>query len=208
MDHKFQPYFSDYVQNKWLDFLGPLADQDPDSYNGERHLWQNAYDFITSTINLAGFGCGLTALQTSHVFAFFGLCNMPTAVEMATWISENPSLGACGGLKDMGFAIDSTPAIKAAFLIVYDHLEKHLLVSDKSLLRFGPIFVKHVLCKVPRWTRYLKEKAHVDLTALGHSAVLDGQKWIQDQNVDDEMCFSIPVTIQLDNAQATLQAYG
>jgi hypothetical protein len=133
---------------------------------------------------------------------------MPTAVEMATWISENPTLGACGGLKDIGFDIDSTPAIRAAFLVVYNHLEKHLSVSDKSLLRFGPIFVEHVLCKVPRWTQYLKEKARVDLTALGHSAVLDGQKWIQDQNVNDEMCFPIPVAIRLDNARATLQASG
>jgi hypothetical protein len=208
MDHKFQPYFSDYVQNEWLDFLGPLADQDPDSYNGERRSWRNAYDFITSTINLPGFGRGLTALQTSHVFAFFGLCKMPTAVEMATWISENPTLGACGGLKDMGFAIDSMPAIRAAFLVVYDHLDKHLSVSDKSLLCFGPIFVEHALCKVPRWTRYLKEKARVDLTALGQCAVLDGQKWIQYQNVKDETCFPMPVTIELDNARSTLQATG
>jgi hypothetical protein len=47
MDHKFRPYFSDCVQNKWLEFLGPLADQDPDSYNGEWHSGRNAYDFIT-----------------------------------------------------------------------------------------------------------------------------------------------------------------
>jgi hypothetical protein len=208
MEHKFQPYFSDRVQNEWLDFLGPLADQNPDSYDGERRSWRNAYDFITDTINIAGFGRGLTALQTSHVFAFFGLCEMPTAVEMATWISENPTLGACGGLKDIGFTVDSTPAIRAAFLVVYDCLDKHLSGSDKSLLCFGPIFVEHVLCKVPRWTRYLKEKAHVDLTALGQHAVLDGRKWIQDQNIEDETGFPIPLTIPLDNARATLEETG
>ena len=48
----------------------------------------------------------------------------------------------------------------------------------------------------------------MDLTALGQCAVLDGQKWIQYQNVEDETCFPIPVTIQLDNAWATLQAIG
>ena len=103
MEHKFEPYFSEHMQNKWIDFLGPLANSDLSTYNGDRKSWRAAYDFITDTIDVVGFGQGLMALQTSHVLAFLGICQMPTAIEMATWISENPGLGACSGLKDIGF---------------------------------------------------------------------------------------------------------
>ena len=206
IQHKFEPYFSMQIQQEWTTFLGPLADEDPETVDGERPTWRSTYDFITK-LRIVGFGSGLTALQTTHVLAFFHICQMLTPIEMASWIAEHPTLGAQSGLADLGFVLDTQAAVKGAFLVFYTHLEKHLSSDNKKLLCFGPIFVEHLLCKLSRWT-WVLGRAHIDLTALGHAAVVKQQEWIPNGNHTDYRAFPIPLTIELDTAANVLYDAG
>ncbi|KAK7041038.1 hypothetical protein R3P38DRAFT_2512186, partial [Favolaschia claudopus] len=153
IEEKFLPFFTDNVQDRYVEFLGPLHNQDPTTYVGPRHTWSETIAFIQSFQFFGMMNDGLTTLQLANNMALLGICKLPEADEMAAWIASKGELGAFKGLTHLGFNLrGSDPlATRAAFLCVYNHLNTHLSEDDKEKLGFGVIFCEHVLCKVQRW---------------------------------------------------------
>src|SRR5882762_4262934 len=157
---KLTPYWTSSIQSKWLTFLGPLVDQDPSTFCGPLHSFDSTLTFI-SGLKLPPFKSGLTHLQLVNNFALLGICQPPSVADISSWISQNRNLGAFAGLQQLGFNLSweakgkkkseiLLPWVKSAFQCVYDHLDMHLTDLDKKELRFGVIFVEHLLCKVGR----------------------------------------------------------
>ncbi|KAJ7704837.1 hypothetical protein B0H17DRAFT_920968, partial [Mycena rosella] len=99
-------------------------------------------------LKVFGFQTGLTPLQFANNLVFLGICEAPAAEEVAGWIASNKTLGAYNGLLRLGFSLTGYASIVAAYMSVYDHLERNLSKDDKKCLGFGTLFVEHLLCKV------------------------------------------------------------
>ena len=87
---KFEPYWPDAVKAAWCDFLGDLLDQDPDTYQGLRHSWTEAIDFVDK-LNISGFRRSLTAMQLVNAMVFGHLIDPPSLEEMAQSIAITDS---------------------------------------------------------------------------------------------------------------------
>ncbi|PPQ74217.1 hypothetical protein CVT24_001131 [Panaeolus cyanescens] len=190
---KFEPYWTDSVQDKWTAFLGPMLDQNPMEWVGPKASWTEAYHLLIG-LQISGFQSGLTVFQCANNLALAGICMRPTTSELACWIGKNRNLGAWRGLKTLGFHIDDKKgcAVFAAFTTLYQHLDRSLSDSDKQVIDFGPMFLEHLLCKVSRyahrWTGFTalakdKEKEDVDSTTFPFPLVLsqDGLQAIIDE---------------------------
>ncbi|RXW12133.1 hypothetical protein EST38_g13721, partial [Candolleomyces aberdarensis] len=152
---KFTPYFEDRVVNNWTSFLGVMAGQDYQKWTGPRKSWKEALEMVHG-LRISGIG-GLTALQLVNSLALFGVVDMPDQRTLADWIWERPQLGAFRGLEAIGFNIVNTNAARFSFNLVYSHLDQAMSNEDKDLIGFSTIFVEHLLCKVVRWDRRLKQ---------------------------------------------------
>ncbi|CAK5267931.1 unnamed protein product [Mycena citricolor] len=158
-DETIAPIFAPDMSAKWSRWLGKLAGKDPASFTGVRHSWTEAIDFIVS-LEITGMkDKGLTTLQCANNLVILGVCTPPSPEEMAAWIAENGSLGAFNGLLRLGFSLTMKDKIgvRAAFLLVYRHLDKHMTKRDKETTGFGAIFVENFLCKVERWEHRFEE---------------------------------------------------
>ena len=216
VSEKLSPYWTPSVQSKWLTFLGPLLNQDPTSFHGTLHSFKSALTFINS-LKLSPFKNGVTQLQLVNNLALMGLCQPPSIADISSWISQNRNLGAFAGLQQLGFNLSWEakgkkneiwlPWIKSAFQCIYDHLDMHLTDLDKKELRFGVIFVEHLLCKVGRWESRFRKNSTMSLASIGQDAQQSLLTWVPGANVMDNtgQAFPIPLTSSLDEVVASIQ---
>ena len=199
LEDKFSPYFSDFVQDSWMELLGDLVGLDPAEYTGNLPCWRDGMDLMAK-LTLQGFMSGLTVFQLVNNLVFLGILSMPTENDIADWIFENPTLGANRGLIQLGFVLTDCTSVRCAFGCVYGHLERYLTDDDKQLLGFSTIFVEHVLCKVVRWNNRLscemEPSSSLDKIAKQLSCVYD---WESGQNQTDASAFPFPFEASLED---------
>ncbi|KAF8055374.1 hypothetical protein FPV67DRAFT_1458957, partial [Lyophyllum atratum] len=135
---KFSPYWARPVQERWIDFLGDMANQNPKTYSGHRKSWSSCIRMLAD-LRVTGFQSGLTPMQTANALAYAEIIHRPTLNEMADWIWRNPQLGAFSGLLSLGYSLQTRRAVYVALTCVYKHLDKYLTPDDKILLGFGTI---------------------------------------------------------------------
>ncbi|KAF9493306.1 hypothetical protein BDN71DRAFT_1369686, partial [Pleurotus eryngii] len=103
----------------------------------------------------------LTMLQCANSLVFVGIIDPPDIVTMGSWIFNHGSLGAYRGLNELGFKITNITEAVAAFAMVHNHLLKYVEDDSKNTLGLASncsvIAVEHILCKVTRWTKVLKD---------------------------------------------------
>ncbi|KAG1891669.1 uncharacterized protein F5891DRAFT_964263 [Suillus fuscotomentosus] len=190
---KFTPLFSSELQDKWVQFLGPMACQDPGIKTELRLPWVQAKDWILQQ-KLHCFSSGLTPFQFCNNLVALGICNPPTAEEMGSWIGGNRRLGAFQGLKILGFNIDARgPKFgQTAFQSFHAHLEQHLHPSDKLDLTFSTIFSEHLLCKIFRYAGMFQKTDKTSLISLAEN--VSCSDWRSGDNINDEsgQLFPIP----------------
>lgn len=149
---KFGPLFSKPVFAAYVGLLGPMLNQDPETYTGKRPTWLEALQAI-NRLGIDGLKDSLIALQTANDLVHLNVCSPPDVATISTWIWEHPGLGAFKGLASLGFKLLNRDHVRVAFQCIYDHLDRQLSMDDKRDLGFGTIFVEHLLCKCKRWTK-------------------------------------------------------
>jgi hypothetical protein len=203
VEEKFAPYFSNDVQDKWVNWLAGLYGQDPATYQGTKNSWSSALRFILD-LNVLGFQSGLTPLQFANNLVFLGICDAPDPFEVANWIASNKSLGAYNGLVKLGFSLTGYASIDIAYTAVYKHLEANLSDDDKERLGFGTLFVEHLLCKVGRW-EYRLRLQKLDFMLMAREAAI-GVSWIKGANATDNLAFPIPLSIDRKDIQGVIDS--
>ena len=194
---KFEPYWADEVQKAWITFLGDMLDVDPITYEGPRQAWNDIL-ILLENLDITGFGSGLTPFQLANHLVAFKIIDAPSATDIADWIYMNPRLGAFRGLKDLGFSVSSKnlTSVRGAFICIYQFFEEHLTEQDKSLLFFGPIFMEHLLCKLPRWKARLKDEDAEDrLEDLAGKEIEKKYVWTSGANIISKEAFPVPLLI-------------
>ena len=194
---KFAPYWTKEVQNAWVTFLGNMLDKDPTTSIDPRQAWRNVQSLLEN-LNITGFGSGLTPFQLANHLVSLKIVDSPSVVDIADWIYSNPKLGAFRGLKDLGFSVSkkNLMSVRGAFTCIYRFFEEHLTEQDKSLLFFGPIFMEHVLCKIPRWkARLADEDAEGRLEELAAKEIENNYVWTPRANIISNKAFPLPLII-------------
>lgn len=199
IETKFAPYWSSSTQDEWVKFLGPMVDQDPDTWTGPKPTWFAVMDFLQS-LEIPLFGRGLTVLQTANNLVFAKIATMPSHSEVAAWIYKHKSLGAHRGLHILGFSyLTSHAGVKFAFTALYDHLDQFLSDADKQIIGFNPLFLEHILCKVARWSSRLQSsKANGDvpsLHVLSTQLEEDLPNWVSGDNKQNHLAIPFPLTV-------------
>lgn len=196
LPEKFAPYWIEELQIDWINLLGEMHGQDPETYNGPRRAWHDILALLKKH-KIIGFGSGLTPFQLANRLVALKIVDSPTVTEMADWIFKHRKLGAYRGLANLGFCLmpGNLMSVRCAFKCVYSHFDEYLTKEDKDILFFGPIFVEHILCKIPRWQSRL-----ADENAVGHmeKIVLEAERsdnWISGMNVMDHKAFPVPLLI-------------
>lgn len=197
---KFAPFFSSDVREKWMKWLGPLANKYPDSRD-KLKSWQSAYDLVVG-LGLSPFGSGVTPMQFANVMALLGLCLPPTAMEMARCInlSQIDPKGAIRGLEQLGFNIKSKPNewVQAAIQCIYDHFDSDLTFADKYelgfLFGFGVMFVEHILCKIARYEALFPPTGHIFLTTIANGVSTLSEPFIPGGNLNDQTGQRFPIS--------------
>lgn len=186
---RFGPIFDPKIQERWKSWLGPLVDQDPTKLPAaEKRQWRDALDFVVD-LGIKGFSRGLTSLQFANNLWVAGIVTEPSITDIVSWLYINKDLGASKGLQYLGFAVETFKDFRAAFLIVYSHLDEHLSAEDKEILHFGVIFVEHLLCKVSRWKTRLPSYDYFN-TKVG------GGEWSRSANQGNHLAFPVPETVK------------
>ncbi|PPQ76035.1 hypothetical protein CVT24_006695 [Panaeolus cyanescens] len=193
---KFEPYWNESVQNKWVTFLGPMLDQNPLDWTGPKASWTDTYHLLVR-LQIPGFQTGLTVFQCANNLALAGICQQPTTSELACWISKNRNLGAWRGLKTLGFHVDDKKgcALFAAFTTLYQHLDRNITDADKQDLGFGPMFLEHLLCKVSRY-------AHRWTGFVAHAKEREAEDAVLESGL--ESMFPFPLILTRDSIQNLL----
>ena len=194
---KFAPYWANEVQTAWVTFLSDMLDNDPTTHIGPRPAWRNVSSLLEN-LDITGFGSGLTPFQLANHLVALKIVDPPTVVDIADWIYKNPKLGAFRGLKDLGFSVSqkNLMSVRGAFTCIYRFFEEHLTEQDKSLLFFGPIFMEHILCKIPRWkNRLTEEDAEGRLEELAAKEIEGNYVWTPRGNIMSNKAFPVPLLI-------------
>ena len=197
VNEKFSQYFTDEVQQQWVEMLGDMQGRDPQTYEGTCRTWRD-YKAKIQELQIPGFNDGLTVFQLANNLVFLGIATMPDCADISAFIDKNRGKGAFRGLQTLGFSMPHAAAVHAAFMCIHNHLEKFLSQSDQGILGFSPIFTEHVLCKVVRWANALK--GNYDLYTLGQEA--ENQAISGDAGENDH-CFPFPLKI---TSQAVIEA--
>jgi hypothetical protein len=205
---KFAPYWDDGVANTWVAFLGDMLNNNPATHTGLRRAWHDVSSLLEN-LDITGFGSGLTPFQLANHLVALKIVNPPTVVDIADWIYKNPKLGAFRGLKDLGFSVSqkNLMSVRGAFTCIYRFFEEHLTEQDKSLLFFGPIFIEHLLCKLPRWKARLRdEDAEGRLETIAAIEIEKNHPWIPRQNVLYGKAFPVPLLIPSGWLEQTIES--
>ncbi|KAJ7614213.1 hypothetical protein B0H17DRAFT_966169 [Mycena rosella] len=67
-------------------------------YEGKLPTWSSTIALLKS-LEISSFKTGLTAMQLVNTLSISNVIQMPSVIEMAEWIADNPKLGAVKGLK-------------------------------------------------------------------------------------------------------------
>jgi hypothetical protein len=201
IEEKLTPYWTAEITSAWVEFLGPLLNQDPQRYNGAFPTWSATLNLFQNVLHVSGFQSGLTSLQATNNICFSSGCSAPTLDEMAAFIQAHRSLGAWNGLCDLGFKPYNCKAIQVALSIVYDHLNRNLSQGDKRILgldKYTWIFMEHVLCKVRRYGGRLQwmNKWVEEAEKSGH--------WMSNRMEGDFEAFPIPFQASLERVKELL----
>ena len=193
LKEKFALYWTNEVQNTWVTFIGHMLDKDPATI-GPHKAWSDVHSLLEN-LNITGFGSGLTPFQLANHLVALNIVHPPTVFNMADWIYKHPKLGAFRGLKNLGFSVSTKNlmSVRGAFACIYRFFEEHLTEQDKSLLFFGPIFMEHVLCKIPRWKNRLRDEGAENL--LEEMAKKEINKWTAGENITSNKAFPVPLII-------------
>ncbi|KAK7015295.1 hypothetical protein R3P38DRAFT_2543587 [Favolaschia claudopus] len=206
LEEKFGPMFSPEVEDAWLQHLGPLANQDPRGRSpADLPSWTATLELIKS-INIPAFKTGLTAMQLVNTLPFSGIVQMPTAMAMANWIADNQGLGAVAGLQLLGFKTTTKNQIRAAFICFHNYLDSKLTALDKQVLGFHPPFTEHVLCKIPRWEKYLKADGCSSPSQMLEE--LGDIEWISGSNAQDPSAMPFPLVPNEKDLELALEKGG
>lgn len=206
----FAPYWTKEVQNAWEAFLGDMLDDDPTTYASPHQPWRDVQSMLKN-LNITSFGSGLTPFQLANHLSALKIINPPTVLDIADWIYNNPKLGAFCGLKDLGFSVSqkNLMSVRAAFTCIYCFFEEHLTEQDKSLLYFGPVFMEHILYKIPRWKAHLTDEdvggRLEDLTAM---EIEKNHLWIPGENFMTNLAFPTPLTISSTWLEQTIELFS
>lgn len=209
LEDKFEEYFRKDVQDSWLQLLGDLAGNNPETYEGQKPRYGDIKHWLNA-IKLTCFSSGLTPLQFCNNAVDLKICDPPEVEEVAAWVGENRHLGAGNGLQALGFQADLRKGVEAAFEVVYWHLEQHLHEEDKAVLRFSPIFVEHLLCKVARFSRQFESKDGT-LSQRGSTAMrdqLEAGGWEKGANIQDKAGRLYPIPLTVDESVVTRVVEG
>ena len=183
---KFAPYWANGVQNAWVTFLGDMFDNDPMTHIGTRRAWHEVSSLLEN-LDIPSFGSGLTPFQLANHLVALKIVNPPTVVD------KNPKIGAFWGLKDLGFSVSQKNLM---FTCIYQFFEENLTEEDKSILFFGPIFMEHLLCKLPRWKTHLSDEgAEGRLEALVAKEIEKNYLWTPGENVIYNKVLPVPLLI-------------
>jgi hypothetical protein len=208
LQEKFAPYWDNKVQNAWVAFLHDMLDNDPTTHIGPRQAWRNVSSLLEN-LDITGFGSGLTPFQLANHLVALKIVEPPTVLDIADWIYKNPKLGAFRGLKDLGFSVSqkNLMSVRGAFTCIYRFFEEHLTEEDKSVLFFGPIFMEHLLCKLPRWkSRLADEDAEGRLETLAAMEIEKDCTWTPRQNILYGKAFPVPLLIPLTWLEQTIES--
>ena len=100
-------------------------------------------------------------------------------------------------------------SVRAAFTCIYCFFEEHLTEQDKSLLYFGPVFMEHILYKIPRWKAHLTDEdvggRLEDLTAM---EIEKNHLWIPGENFMTNLAFPTPLTISSTWLEQTIELFS
>lgn len=152
--------------------------------------WTATLDLVNN-LGIPAFKGGLTAMQLVNTLAFSTVVQMPTVEEMGAWISKNPDLGATEGLKLMGFQVATPEQIRASFICFHNYLQSYLTPDDQDELGFHPPFTEHVLCKIPRWDKFLGADKSATLTEIASS--LGDILWTPGENKTNREAMPFPL---------------
>jgi hypothetical protein len=198
---KFSPFWTEVVQNAWVQFLGDMLDQDPLTWEGPRKGWLDFLSLLKG-LQLNAFKNGLTVFQSANNISFSKIVNPPPKNHIADWIFENKKLGANAGLRKLGFCLSSLETIYAAFGCVHDHINNNISDADRRLLGFGTMNVEHILCKVGRWhNRLTQAKEGEYLAKSAAQAIEDKPMFTKDENATDAKALPFPHVMSVEAMQ-------
>jgi hypothetical protein len=124
---------------------------------------------------------------------------MPHWLEVADFVAENRQKGAFRGLEKLGFHMQDSSSVQAAFCCVHCHLEEYLTEylteEDKRILGFSPLFTEHLLCKVIRWAKHLMREGDIDFYDKDLHAESMYTDWEAGLNQTDNVTFPFPLKI-------------
>jgi hypothetical protein len=206
---KFAPYWDNAVQTAWVTFLGDMSGKDPTTHTGPRQAWHEVLHLLQN-LDITGFGSGLTPFQLANHLVALKIVNPPTVIDIADWVYKNPKLGAFRGLKDLGFSVSQKDlmSVRGAFTCIYQFFEENLTEEDKSILFFGPIFIEHLLCKLPRWkTRLADEDAEGRLEELVAKEIEKNYVWTPGENsIYNNKALPVPLLIPSTWLEQTIES--
>lgn len=141
-------------------------------------------------------------MQLVNMLAFCGVVQKPTVEEMAEWICQNADLGAVAGLKLMGFRVSMPDQIQGSYICFHNVLEHFLTQQDKDEVGFHPPFSEHVLCKTPRWNKYLVADQSDSLVQMADR--LEQVLWVSGTNLKDPSAMPFPLFPTLQDLKEVL----
>ncbi len=170
-------FFSEAAVDGWVNLLGDLLNSDLNDKIKPSTTWSNGRCFLrklsmeragidengvklTLPLLITGYKDGLMAYQATNLLANLGIIEGATLEDVEEFISTS-SPGGNRALGLLGFDVSKAVGRRAAFRVVYRHLERHIEEEDKKAIKFSPAFVEHILCKFSRFVSACKVKKNV-----------------------------------------------
>ncbi|KAL6308947.1 hypothetical protein BKA93DRAFT_724630 [Sparassis latifolia] len=185
-----------------------MLDEDPFTYTGPRKSWSETFKWAQET-KLPLLHSSLTLVQFTNNLALYGICKDPELEEMCAFISKHGEKGGFQGLNVLGFNVskpDHAPWVRAAFTVIYDHLDTHLSPENKETLHFGVMFLEHFFCKVSRY-RSLICSLEETFQKMSIRVQKEQDHWIMGANASDlsGQLFPIPLMITKEAIQKSIE---
>ncbi|KAJ7723827.1 hypothetical protein DFH07DRAFT_759351 [Mycena maculata] len=201
LEDKFGLMFSQNVQTIWATHIGALRNQDPNTSDAPRSSWSSTLKLIKD-LEIPALKTGLTAMQLVNTLAFSKVVQLPTIQEMAAWIAGNDKLGAVAGLKYLEYQVNTSDEIQGAYISFHNYLDRYLMPEDKGELGFHPAFTEHILCKTPRWDRYLQDDTTMTMSQMAEA--LPNSPWTPGKNRTDPRATAFPLPVCRENLNTAL----
>ncbi len=93
-------------------------------------------------------------------YAYAGLVGMPDSAEVGEIIFRIDA-GGRGGLRLIGFSVDTKEECAAAMLALWDLAQRFLTPAEIEEMGLDPIVLEHALCKFKRLSKCIAEVSEV-----------------------------------------------